>query len=497
MLRFSPNTNRAHLIPWLEWEDEAFRRAQAESKPVLLFLSAFWCGYCQRMDEQALSERENLALLSAYFVPLRMENAKRPDVDARYNLNGWPTVVFLAPQGQLLAAVNYLPAEEFKNLLLDVHLSYQQRQGELSSAPDVSLEDAHLTAPDDNDRRLSAALDEITAAILAQADRQHGGYGRGQKFIQADANEFLLGRYEATKDATLLEHVCLTLDRMRQGDIHDRAAGGYFRTTTGADWSQPHREKLLAEQAGLLSNCLHLFRLTQRAEYGEMAREIVDYLDGKLFDPQTGGFFGCEDFLRRDPAARSSSGEFYSIVDECLYVDANATALCAYLDAAVILNHAACATQALAALEFIWAHCRGPDGNLCHYYDGAAHVSGWLIDFTRLGMALLRAHEATGRQVYLERAKELAEFVLAHFTNPAGGYFDLVTAEPVFLKSRLTAVESNGLVASFFLALAARTAGQRYRDAARWALGAFAQDLGAYGIHAAACGSALNQFVNR
>ena len=111
MLRFSPNHNQAHLIRWSEWEEHAFEKARAEEKPVMLFLSAFWCRYCQRMDEGALSDRENMALLNAYFSALRMENAMRPDIDARYNLNGWPTIAFFTPGGELLAASNYLPAE--------------------------------------------------------------------------------------------------------------------------------------------------------------------------------------------------------------------------------------------------------------------------------------------------------------------------------------------------------------------------------------------------
>ena len=127
MIRFSPNPNRAHLIPWQEWSDEAFRTAREQNKPVMLFLSAFWCRYCQRMDEEAFSETENIALLNAYFISLRVENAQRPDVDARYNLNGWPTIAFVTPSGELLAAANFLPAEEFKELLLNVYLGYQAK----------------------------------------------------------------------------------------------------------------------------------------------------------------------------------------------------------------------------------------------------------------------------------------------------------------------------------------------------------------------------------
>ncbi|MBT3820589.1 MAG: DUF255 domain-containing protein, partial [Nitrospinaceae bacterium] len=96
MIRYSPNPNTAHLIRWREWGPEAFESACEQDKPVMLLIGAFWCAFCQRMDETAFSDEEVAALLNAYFVPVRCENAQRPDVDVRYNHNGWPTIIFMA-----------------------------------------------------------------------------------------------------------------------------------------------------------------------------------------------------------------------------------------------------------------------------------------------------------------------------------------------------------------------------------------------------------------
>ena len=85
MFRFSPNPNSAHRIHWREWGADAFERARTEGKPVMLCLVAFWCGICQRMDETTFSDTEVIALLNAYFVPVRVEDAQRPDIDVRYN----------------------------------------------------------------------------------------------------------------------------------------------------------------------------------------------------------------------------------------------------------------------------------------------------------------------------------------------------------------------------------------------------------------------------
>ena len=494
MLRFSPNPNLAHLIHWFEWEHDAFPKARAEDKPVMLFLSAFWCRYCQRMDEGALSDRENMALLNAYFIALRAEDAMRPDLDARYNLNGWPTVAFFTPAGELLAACNFLAAEEFKTLLLDVYLAYQEGNAESRMAQPVQAGETLSNRPAAATEEVM--LTEITDSIMAWADPINGGYGRGQKFIHPGVNDFLLDRYEATKNSVYLDHVRLTLDRMRDGQIHDVDDGGYFRTTTGADWVQPHREKLLVEQAGLLSNCLGVFRLTERDEYAGMAEEIIAYLNGKLLDAKSGAFFGCEDFLRRETAGTSPDGGFFSIIDRCIYSDANALAAAAYFEAGALLDRPDCKERGLNVLEFLCRLCRSVGEGFYHYYDGAPRLPGLLRDQALAGAALLAAYHASGDAEYLERARASGEFILARRKNSAGGFYDRETREHGFLKFPLTDLDQNGAAAWFFLTLADATNDAKYREAARWALRAARGASAAYDIHAARFGRALGEFLS-
>ena len=318
----------------------------------------------------------------------------------------------------------------------------------------------------------------------------------GQKFIHPEANDFLLSRYETTKDASYLDHVRLTLDRMRAGEMHDHEGGGYFRTCSNADWSRPHREKLLGEQAGLLANCLRTFRITQHSEYALMAEDIIGYIDRKLSHTANESFYGCEDFLRNETTKDLSDEEYFTIIDDCIYTDANAQAIGAYLEATEILAKPSYKERALKALDFLWDHCRCPDGGMFHYFDGAAHVPGLLNDQARMGTALLKAHRATAETRYLERAKELAEFILSGLKNPDGGYYDLAAPGPAYLSFRLTLIEQNGTVALFFLALAKATGDFARRDAALWALNAFTGDFNSYGIHAAGFGQALNEFMN-
>ena len=358
----------------------------------------------------------------------------------------------MAPEGELLGATNYLPPEEFGSLLVRLHLLYQEKKDEIRAGRNASAETsssttAAVTRGHPNDSSLSA----VTNVIMELADRVHGGYGQGQKFIHPEANDFLLSRYETTKDASYLDHVRLTLDRMRAGEMHDHEGGGYFRTCSNADWSRPHREKLLGEQAGLLANCLRTFRITQHSEYALMAEDIIGYIDRKLSHTANESFYGCEDFLRNETTKDLSDEEYFTIIDDCIYTDANAQAIGAYLEATEILAKPSYKERALKALDFLWDHCRCPDGGMFHYFDGAAHVPGLLNDQARMGTALLKAHRATAETKYLERAKELAEFILSRLKNPDGGYYDLAAPGPAYLSFRLTLIEQNGTVASFFI----------------------------------------------
>ena len=105
------------------------------------------------------------------------------------------------------------------------------------------------------------------------------------------------------------------------------------------------------------------------------------------------------------------------------------------------------------------------------------------------------ASPVTGEAKYVERAEDLAEFILARLKNPAGGYYDICTPGAAYLKVRLTLIEQNGPAASFFLGLADATGDMRYRDAALWAFTPFTENFAEYGVHAANFGQALGELV--
>lgn len=502
MFRFSPRPNRANLIPWHQWGPRAFQQAQAHDKPIMLFLAAFWCGVCHRMDELAFSDETVIALVSAYFIPIRVDEARRPDVDLRYNQNGWPTLAFMTPRGDVLATTNYQDPPRLADLLVQVHHFYSTHKKELAAMSPRDLPESPRPEPSaiPPGHLPDTIPAEVSDVVLALADPAHGGYGKDHKFPHVAANELLLQRTETTGDPVFRDHVLLTLDRMRQGKLYDAGSGGFFRYSSKPNWSEPHREKLLADQAGLLKNYLHAYLLTGRQEYRETAEALVQHLNTALSDPSGVAFFGCQDYVRTAGHGSQQAGSTpppeLSVIDDWVYVDANAQAASAYLEAWWLLGRSDCRDRALRVLEFLWEQCRGPAGGMLHAFHGEPHGPSLLADNVAMGTALVDAYRTLGDQRYLDRARYLAEVVLRDYANPAGGFYDILPEELGHLRIRLTVVTLNAAAAAFLLGLADLGGGARFRDAARWALQAFADDFRNYGVFAAAYGLAAARYLS-
>ncbi len=471
----------------------------------MLCLTAFWCGFCQRMDEVTFSDDEISTLLNAYFVPVRVEDAQRPDVDVRYNQNGWPTIAFITPWGDHLGSVNYMDPDEFGDVLVRIHRVYQEQKDELQQAAAQAEHDASQAtpeAPPQNRIRVSAGA-EISDVLMELADGVNGGYGPDHKFLHPEANDFLTHRYESTGNAAHLDHVALTLDRIRASKTYDSKGLGYFRYSSKVDWSEPHREKLLADHAGLLQNFLKVYLLTERTETRTMTEEVIEFLTSTMSDSSTGAFYGCEDFVT--PPATTALGaklgmrdvsKTFSVIDETLYVDANAQTASALLEASWVLGMPQCRERALKTLDFLWDRCRADDGGVCHYYDGEPRVSGLLLDQARMGTALLDAFRVTGIGDFRDRARTLGDYVRANLANPAGGFYDIAYKGFAHLRYPLTLLPQNGLTATFFLQLADATGDRTYRQASLWALSAFTEDFAPYGVYASEYGRALAAYIS-
>jgi uncharacterized protein YyaL (SSP411 family) len=308
---------RHQPVQWHPWGEEAFARAQAEDKPILLDIGAVWCHWCHVMDRESYENEELAAVLNQYFVAIKVDRDERPDVDARYQAavsaisgqGGWPLTAFLTSTGEPFFGGTYLPADErygrpgFKRVLLTMADVWQSRREEaLESAASVmaAVEQNESFAGRGKDGDLTLALsDKIADSILKQFDARNGGFGSQPKFPHSGALDLLIETAsrlapEDPRGQKAKEAAIFTLLRMSQGGVYDQLAGGFHRYSVDERWVVPHFEKMLYDNTELLRNYLHAYQSFVQPEFATIAKEIVHWLDNSMTDRAHGGFYGSQ-----------------------------------------------------------------------------------------------------------------------------------------------------------------------------------------------------------
>ena len=284
-------------IPWRDWTPEAFRQAQELDRPILLSIGAVWCHWCHVMDRSTFSDPEVIRRVSEELVPIRVDNDRRPDINSRYNLGGWPTNALLSPEGDMLTGGTYLPPEELLSLIDEVQAYYRERRDELEERiakrrvrrARIAELRAKLRAPMGPE-----VVDSVAEAVRQVYDPQYGGFGKAPKFPMPDALDFALAIGYLRREPAFTDIAADTLTAMAEGGIHDAEGGGFFRYATREDWGAPHYEKMLEGNARLLSVYLHAARLLDRPLYWAAARGIVAWLT-QTARLENGCFAGSQD----------------------------------------------------------------------------------------------------------------------------------------------------------------------------------------------------------
>ena len=325
---FSPRPNRASEIAWHNWSKEAFDEARSTGRPILLSISAVWCHWCHVMDETTYSHPSVIEIINRDYVPVRVDNDVRPDINQRYNMGGWPTTAFLTASGDILTGATYLPPDQMASALVRVAGYYRGNQAEIASRVLEARKQAASGVARSAGELDSRLVDEILEAVKNAYDPDYGGFGGAPKFPQADAIVLLLEQSALRADDDLRRMAVHTLEKMTGGGTYDHVEGGFFRYSTTQDWSVPHFEKMLEDHAGLVS-ALSLGGMSSVLE------TTTGYLDRVLRNGDTGLYAGSQDADERYYAldAGGRAGEQAPYVDRRVYSSWNAALAVAYLDA--------------------------------------------------------------------------------------------------------------------------------------------------------------------
>lgn len=458
-----------HDFPWEPWGEAAFARARAEHKPVLLHIGATWCHWCHVMDEGSYTWPGVAALIRAHFVAVRVDTDLRPDVNERYNQGGWPTFAVLDAEGEVLMCRTYLPGHELCALLAG--LAESDARWSLSPArPNVQT-----GAP--------AEVASILAEVHKAYDTWHGGFGDFEKFPHVGVCQWLLDRH--LRGQTEGDLLVRTLDAMCTRGLVDHEEGGFFRYTTQDDWTVPHYEKLLEDNARLIHLLVRASTALDRPVWRGAAEGAIGWALRVLWDPAANAFRGSQDADEAYYAQALALRERPPPVDPAIYAGWNGL-----MAAALVAAGTAWERPGLVGLA------RRVAGTLCGRIevDGrvirAAGVGGLLEDQVQVADGLLAVADATGEPRWAEAGIRALAWARDHLAAPEGGFTDRVPEGIGRLKLPRRPLLANAAYADLAARLAAREDTPTWRVSAESACRAALQEGTEWGFMAAPAAAA-------
>jgi len=448
------------------------------------------------MEETTYADEAVIKAINEGFVAVRVDNDRNPDINLRYNMGGWPTTVFLTCRRDIITGATYVPPHQMLALLERVSAVYNEQGDRLVEKAREFGQDREVTLGARPRYAKLIDFQDILDCVRAGFDTQSGGFGYEQKFPHTNALELLIFDYERSSDPQDLELVARTLEAMINGDIFDRIEGGMFRYATRRDWTVPHYEKLLDDNAKIASVLLDAYRIDHRPEFLDVAKSVFSYVEDVLISPETGTFYGSQDadenYYKLDGIERRDSEA--PAVDTAIYTDSNALMALAYLKLWAVTGNEIARRDAARIVDFLNSLPRSEDGTVGRYYeDGEAREFGNLTDQAFLALANAACFEATGIRNYLDQAISLAQSLMTEFESDSGAFYDISERRSTLqgLSRFAVPLDENATVARSLLKLADLTGDSDYRLRAQRALDALAGTYVDYGVMASGYGIAV------
>lgn len=303
-------------VHWYPFGDDAFKKAREENKMLIVSIGYAACHWCHVMEHESFENEEVAAVMNEHFISIKVDREERPDVDMIYmsaaqlinGSGGWPLNALALPDGRPFFAATYFPPQRWLQLLryfVDQYRNNHDAIVEQAAHLSKGIRDIdHVPFGDEAPDFSKKDLETIHDHLLKRTDFQNGGLTSAMKFPMPSVWEWLLEYHHLTGDQDALQAVTTTLDHMKNGGIYDQIGGGFARYATDPQWHVPHFEKMLYDNAQLISLYSHAYQVTQQAEYKRIAEETIRFVKRELSDGM--GFYAS-----LDADSEKEEGKFY------------------------------------------------------------------------------------------------------------------------------------------------------------------------------------------
>ncbi|MFP9097818.1 thioredoxin domain-containing protein [Flavobacterium sp. RHBU_24] len=519
-------------VNWKAWNQETLNKAKAENKLIIISVGYSACHWCHVMEEESFENEAVAKLMNDNFISIKVDREERPDIDQVYmdavelmtGKGGWPLNCIALPDGRPIFGGTYFTKEEWTKALTELSGLYKNNPEKAREYADKlvkGIKESAIVAVNTGEADFKNA--DVSKAVTLwqdQLDYAEGGLLGDTKFPMPDALHFLLRYSVQHNDKKLQDYVQTTLTKMANGGIYDPIGGGFSRYSTDAKWHIPHFEKMLYDNAQLVSLYSDAYLATKDGLYKQTVYETLNFVEHELM-AANGAFYSSLDADSKNSTQKLEEGayyvwkkeelqsllksdyplfeQYYNVNENGLWENQNyvlyktqsdkafaiknklslseletklknwkqtllkarnkrpqphldnktltswnALMIKGYASAYRVFKNEHFKEVALKNARFILQHQLQKDGSLYHSYkDGKSSIAGFSEDYAAVADAFIAVYQITFDEKWLQKAKQLTDYAMAHFYDKKSGLFYFTSDAAANLITRKMEIADN------------------------------------------------------